>query len=61
MDIRIELLKQLIILSLLFVECQITYIQNMDPKSMEYPCGPLLIFEDEFNQRSKQIFGTLNR
>ena len=27
---------------------------------MDYPCGPRLIFEHEFDQRSKQIFGTLN-
>ena len=27
---------------------------------MDYPCGPRLIFVDEFNQRSKHIFGTLN-
>ena len=25
-------------------------IQNMHPKSMEYPCEQPLIFEDEFNQ-----------
>ena len=29
-------------------------------RSMDYPCGPRLIFEHEFDQRSKQIFGTLN-
>ena len=27
---------------------------------MDYPCGPPLIFEDEFYQSSKQILGTLN-
>ena len=29
-------------------------------RSMDYPCGPRLIFVDEFNQRSKHIFGILN-
>ena len=29
-------------------------------RSMDYPCGPRLIFVDEFNQRTKHIFGTLN-
>ena len=24
------------------------HIQNMDPQSMDHPCGPPLIFEDEF-------------
>ena len=32
----------------------------VDP-AMGYPWGPPLIFEDEFNQRSKQILGTLNK
>ena len=32
----------------------------MDPRSMDYPRGPPLIFEDEFYQRSKQILGILN-
>ena len=27
---------------------------------MDHPCGPPLIFEDEFYQRSKQILATLN-
>ena len=27
---------------------------------MDYPCGPRLTSVDEFDQRSKQIFGTLN-
>ena len=27
---------------------------------MDYPCGPRLIFAHAFDQRSKQIFGTLN-
>ena len=35
-------------------------IQNTDPQSMDHPCGPPLIFEDEFYQRSKQILATLN-
>ena len=29
-------------------------------RSMDYPCGPRLTSIDEFDQRSKQIFGTLN-
>ena len=36
----------------------------MDPllwtQSMDYPCGPPLIIENEFYQRSKQILGTSN-
>ena len=24
------------------------HIQNMDPQSMDHPCGPPLIFEEEF-------------
>ena len=27
---------------------------------MDYPCGPRLTSIDEFDQRSKHIFGTLN-
>ena len=27
-------------------------------RSMDFPCGPPLIFEDEFYQRSKRILGT---
>ena len=27
---------------------------------MDHPCGPPLIFEDEFYRRSKPILGTLN-
>ena len=27
---------------------------------MDYPCRPLLIFKDEFYQRSKQLLGNLN-
>ena len=29
-------------------------------RSMDYPCGPRLTSIDEFDQRSKHIFGTLN-
>ena len=29
-------------------------------RSMDYPCGPRLIFAHAFDQRSKQIFGPLN-
>ena len=31
----------------------------MHPKSMEYPCGPPLIFEDEFNPRGGGYSHTL--
>ena len=41
----------------------------MDPRSMitpvylgsmDYPCGPPLIFEDEFYSRSERVLRTLN-
>ena len=28
-------------------------------RTMDYPCGPPLIFEDKFYQKSKQVLGTL--